>query len=108
MIFFLLNIFAFYILVFEQPDFSFVFHMISLQCVIVIWLDLASSRRRVNTSVQQTISVCTAHAATAVTASSQERWSLLWGARTIQSVLSAVSAGTVQQYNNFLQLIFTW
>lgn len=64
------------------------------QCVTVTWHDLASSRRRASTSVQQTISVCTVHAVTAATASSQERWSLLWDALTTPSALSAVSAGT--------------
>lgn len=34
------------------------------------------------------------HGATAVTASSQERWSLRWDARTTPSALFAVSAGT--------------
>lgn len=67
---------------------------LSPQCVTVIWLDLASSRRRASTFVRPTISACTVHAVTAVTASSQERWSLLWDARTTPSALSAVSAGT--------------
>lgn len=69
-------------------------HPLSPQCVTVIWRDPAFSRRRASTSVRQTISVCMVHGATAVTASSQERWSPLWDARTIPSALSAVSAGT--------------
>lgn len=70
------------------------FHAFSPQCVTVIWHSLVSSRRRVSTSARQTISACTARAATAVTASSQERWSPLWDARTTPSALSAVFAGT--------------
>lgn len=68
-------------------------HTYPPQCVTVIWHDLASSRRRASTSVRQTISACTEHAVTAVTPSSQERWSLLWDARTTPSALSAVCAG---------------
>lgn len=82
-------------------------HLVSPQCVTVIWRVLASSRRRASTSVRQTISVCTVHAATAVTASSQERWSLLWDARTTPSALSAASAGkhTHSQTHNRLLCI---
>ena len=69
-------------------------HLFSPQCVTVIWHDLASSRRKESTSARQTISGSTVHAATAVTASLQERWSPLWDAHTTPCALSAVSAGT--------------
>lgn len=69
-------------------------HLFSLQCVTVIWRDPGSSRRRASTSVRRTTSVYMAHGATAVKASSQERWSPLWDARTTLSALSAVCAGT--------------
>lgn len=65
----------------------------SPQCAAVIWRGLASSRRRASTSARQTTSVCTARAAIAVTALSQERWSLLLAAHTIPSASSAASAG---------------
>lgn len=68
--------------------------LFSPQCVAVIWLDLASFRRRASTFAQLTISVYTALAATAVTTLSRERWSLLWDERTTPSASSAVSAGT--------------
>lgn len=96
-----------YALVFWMSWFLTFSHLFPPQCVTVIWLDPASSRRRASTSVRQTISVCTAHAATAATASSQEKWFPLWDARTTPSALSVVSAGTrahthTQQARHFL------
>lgn len=80
----------------------------SPQCAAVIWHGLASSRRRASTSAQQTTSVCTARAAIAVTALSQEKWSLLLAAHTIPSASSAACAGIQKPTLKSHLFLFTW
>lgn len=79
----------------------------SPQCAAVIWRGLASSRRRASTSARQTTSVCMAHAAIAVTALSQERWSLLLAAHTIPSASSAACAGIQKLTQKSHLVLFT-
>lgn len=80
----------------------------SPQCAAVIWHGLASSRRRASTSALQTTSVCMVRAAIAVTALSQERWSLLLAAHTIPSASSAACAGIQKVTQKSHLFLFTW